>query len=165
MKGHKQRGKNCTAHNSFDIALLRRLLCREASLLLWKPEGQLFMFSIKDFKSGSISRYIHSQKHKLSWKVPIRITEFNSSSSHNYLRLNHITYGIIQMLLEFWQDSFWAHFPGEPVPVTDHPLCKESFPNIPPEFLLMQLHSTLLYLTSVSERGDQHIPIHCPQAQ
>ncbi|KAK4807107.1 hypothetical protein QYF61_018448 [Mycteria americana] len=33
------------------------------------------------------------------------------------------------------------HFPGEPVPVTDHPLSEEPFPNVQSELPLRQLHS------------------------
>lgn len=50
-------------------------------------------------------------------------------SSRYYLKLNHLTKGIIQMLFERWQVWCRGH-PGESVPVTDHPLSEEPFPNV-----------------------------------
>ena len=55
---------------------------------------------------------------------------------------------IVQMLesklLELWQTRCCGHCPGEPVPVLNHPLGEEPFPNIQPEPPLMQLHAVPL---------------------
>ena len=45
------------------------------------------------------------------------------------------------MLLELWQAWCRNQSPGEPIPVTDHPLSEEPFPNVQSELPLTQLHS------------------------
>ena len=45
------------------------------------------------------------------------------------------------MFVELWQAWCHDHIPGEPVPVTDHPLSEEPFPNVQSELPLMQFHS------------------------
>ncbi|KAK4807096.1 hypothetical protein QYF61_018437 [Mycteria americana] len=59
----------------------------------------------------------------------------------DYLKLNHMTKSVIQTLLELRQAWCCDHFPGEPVPVTNHPLSEEPFPNVQSELPLRQLHS------------------------
>lgn len=46
-----------------------------------------------------------------------------------------------QMLLGTRQAWCFHHFPGEPVPVTDHPLHEEPFPEVQSKLSLMQLYS------------------------
>ena len=48
------------------------------------------------------------------------------------------------MVLELWQAWCRDSFPGEPVPVTNHPLSEESFSNVQSELHLTQLHSISL---------------------
>ena len=69
-----------------------------------------------------------------------------------------MTKSVVQTLLELWQAWCRDHLPGEPVPVTNHPLSEEPFPNVQSEFPLTQLRS---YRWSL-ERGDQHLPFRCP---
>lgn len=51
-----------------------------------------------------------------------------------------------------WQTWCHDHFPGEAVPVTDHPLTEEPLPNVQPQVPLMQLHSVSLHLVTVCQR-------------
>lgn len=50
---------------------------------------------------------------------------------------HHVPESIVQGLLELCRHHH--HFPGEPVPVPDHPLCEEAFPNIQPKSSLIHL--------------------------
>ena len=45
----------------------------------------------------------------------------------------------VQSLLKFSQARCSDHFPGEPVPVCNHPLCEEPPPDVKPKFPLPQL--------------------------
>lgn len=64
------------------------------------------------------------------------------------------------MLLEFWWAWDSDHFPGKPVPVTNHSLSEEYFPNVQSEMPLTWLHVPLpfLHILLVLSRADQHLP-------
>ena len=47
----------------------------------------------------------------------------------------------VQTILELWQAWCHDHCPGEPVPVPNHPLGEEPFPNTQPEPTLPQLQA------------------------
>ena len=47
---------------------------------------------------------------------------------------------VVQMLFELTQAWFHDHFPGDAVPVTDHTLSEEFFPNVQTELPMMQLN-------------------------
>ena len=55
-----------------------------------------------------------------------------------------MTKSIVQTLLELRQAWCHDHFPGEPFPVTDHPLSKEPFPNVQSELHLTPSHAISL---------------------
>ncbi|GAB0184693.1 hypothetical protein GRJ2_000934600 [Grus japonensis] len=72
-----------------------------------------------------------------------------------------MTESIIQTLLELSQARRCDHFPGEPVPVPNHPLSEEPFPDIQPKPPPSQLHS----IPSGSITGHQRKEISaCPFA-
>ncbi|KAK4818862.1 hypothetical protein QYF61_020081 [Mycteria americana] len=77
----------------------------------------------------------------IDWQWARNLSVSDSQHIWDYLKLNHTTKSIVQMLLELWQAWCRDHFPGEPVPVTDHPPSEEPFPNVQSELPLMQLHS------------------------
>ncbi|GAB0202878.1 cAMP-dependent protein kinase inhibitor alpha [Grus japonensis] len=68
-----------------------------------------------------------------------------------------MTESVIQMLLELSQAQCCDHFPREPVPVPDHPLSEEPFPDIQPKPPRLQLHS----VPSGSIAGHQREEIKC----
>ena len=72
-----------------------------------------------------------------------------------------MTKTILQTLLELWQASCCDHFPEDPVPVTNHPLRDDHFPNVQSELsLTVSFHSFMSCCWS-PER-DQNLPLRCP---
>lgn len=82
-----------------------------------------------------------------------------SFSSQKYLKLNCLTKSIMQTLLEPCQAWCCHHFPGWPVPVTDHPVSEEHFLNVQPELSLMELHSIFLYPIVGHQRVDTNMTL------
>jgi len=52
---------------------------------------------------------------------------------HMTTQSDHMCESTVQMLLELMQGQCSDHFPEETVPVSDHPLGEEPFPDIQPE--------------------------------
>lgn len=50
-----------------------------------------------------------------------------------YLKLNHMTQSIVEMIFELWQSWFCDHICKEPAPGNDHSLSEESIPDVPNE--------------------------------
>lgn len=53
----------------------------------------------------------------------------------------HVPESIVQMLLELCQAWCCDHCSGQPVPVSDHPLDEEPFPDMQPKHPLMQFQA------------------------
>ena len=68
-----------------------------------------------------------------------------------------MTKSIVQMLLELGQAWCHVHFPGDPVPVTGHPLSEEHFPNVQSELPLTELHSISSCLITGHQRAEINI--------
>lgn len=74
---------------------------------------------------------------------------------------------IVQTPLELQQARFCGHCPEEPVPVPDHPLGEEHFPNIQSEIPLLWLHA-IPFLVTREKRSlmvevaqqEESIPLH-----
>lgn len=62
-------------------------------------------------------------------------------SLQDYWKLNHMAKSFIQPLHEFCQAWDHDHFLGDPVPMTDHTLSEEPFPNVQAYLPLLQLPS------------------------
>ena len=86
----------------------------------------------KTLKGGKYETEDESQKIS-RWEGPIRIT----CSLQDYLNLNHMTKSVVQTVLELWQAGCCNHFPGEPAPVTDHPLSEGPLPHVQSELPFM----------------------------
>ncbi|GAB0194069.1 myocardial zonula adherens protein [Grus japonensis] len=72
-----------------------------------------------------------------------------------------MTESVIQTLLELSQARCCDHFPGEPVPVPNHPLGEEPFPDIQPKPPLSQLHAIPLGSITGHQREEMNA---CPFA-
>ena len=73
-----------------------------------------------------------------------------------------MTKSIVQMLLELWQVWCHDHFTEEPVPVTNHPLSEEPFPNVQSELPLVQPHSISSCPVAGHQREISTPWLHCP---
>lgn len=60
----------------------------------------------------------------------------------------------LEMLLEHRLAWGCDPLPGDPVPVKDHPLCKELFPNTQPELPLRQLYTIPSGAVARHRRGE-----------
>ena len=75
-------------------------------------------------------------------------------SSQDYLKLNHMTKSIIQVLLELLTGLVLWPLPWGACSSDQPPSSEEPFPNVQSELALMQLHSISLYPVAGHQRGE-----------
>ncbi|KAM4793343.1 uncharacterized protein ACIQIH_013099 isoform 1-T2 [Cyanocitta cristata] len=88
-----------------------------------------------------------TQKSFIQTKVPVGRDPQRSPSAtpgpaqHHLQEPHHVPESIVQTLLELCHAWGCEHFPGEPVPVPNHPLSEEPFRNVQPKPPLTQLQT------------------------
>lgn len=106
----------------------------------WQQKG-------KDY--CSIQRVLEGSESISNWKGLIRIIKSPTPISlEDWIKWNHMTKSNIYMFFELHQVWCCDHFPGEPVLVPNHPLSKESFPNVQLE---LPWHTFIPFLCVLSQ--------------
>lgn len=118
-----------------------------------------FMFMLNFTPASSTIDFSHSDISDSwnSWKEPIGITEYKSLLLARLPKTK--PYHQEQTHLELWQAWCRDHFPGETVPVTNHPLREELFSNAQSELELTYLEMLvwLQHLTNTTNLGQNKI--------
>lgn len=117
-----------------------------ASVIL--NHAEYFNFLIRRILKTTVTLHFSaSWNHRISEveRDPQQSSTLPPWPSQGYLKLNHVTKCIIQMLLELWQVWWHDHFLGESIPVINHSLGEGFFPNVQHELVLALLHSISSY--------------------
>ncbi|KAK4810753.1 hypothetical protein QYF61_007727 [Mycteria americana] len=109
-------------------------------------------------KKDVTSNITESQNH-IGWKRPLRSSSPTVNLTLPRPPLHHVPKHLIQTSFKYLQGWRLNHFPGQPVPMLDHPFSEEKFPNIQSKPPLAQLEaiSSCPITCYLGEETDPHL--------
>jgi len=130
---------NEQTHSMFHLPDLSNLKKNLTSENPWRLSWKACNFHMLISSTAPNECYIiNSQNHRI-----IEYPELDGTLKDHWIQLlalhtttqksDHISSSFVQTLLELWQAQCHDRFPGDPVPVPDHPLSEVPFPDIQPE--------------------------------
>ncbi|KAK4831969.1 hypothetical protein QYF61_020352 [Mycteria americana] len=89
----------------------------------------------------SIIQQVTESQNRLGWKRPLRSSSPTVNLTLPRPPLHHVPKHLIQTSFKYLQGWRLNHFPGQPVPMLDHPFSEVKFPNIQSKPPLAQLEA------------------------
>lgn len=113
------------------------LLSLEDTFCFEKLREAPFTYIRKEYEMTDPEEWsLHNTYHRISWvgRNPQKSLGPTSGPTQDHLWESHcLPESVVQMLLQLRQVSCCDYLPGESFPVPNHPLGKETFPNIQPK--------------------------------
>ncbi|KAK4831896.1 hypothetical protein QYF61_020043 [Mycteria americana] len=102
---------------------------------------------------------LEQAKNRIGWKRPLRSSSPTVNLTLPRPPLYHVPKHLIQTPSKYFQGWRLNHFPGQPVPMLDHPFSEEKFPNIQskPPLVLLEAISSRPITCYLGEETDPHL--------